>query len=216
MRPRSSAAGPARRGSMDGTKLSRRCRGIRWLLVRCWAPLLFAAACVDRRPDVLPGDEDVGTRASQQQVLTYRTCSHAAPGELVALERTIPAGTEPLQGALAELVEGVSSTETAMGCTSFFTPDTRSSVVEVRRSVTGDTVTVDFDGSIRSIPDVPGARSFLPPGVMAELTWTVFHQFQDVQALRLLLEGDEQEFWRWLAGPGGRVQVFTRADWEQI
>lgn len=173
---------------------------------------MVLSACVDAPrvdADAPPADDAV------QEVLTYRACSFGNPGELVPLPRSVPADRDSVAAAIAELVKGVNADEAARGCTSYFSEETRNSLRAVRRSGGGDTVTVEFRSLMGLVPEVQGARSFLPPGIMAELTWTVF-QFTDVEAIRFSIDGDEQAFWRWLGGPGTRAQVYTRADWEQI
>lgn len=114
-----------------------------------------------------------------------------------------------------ELVKGVNASETALGCTSFFSSQTQNAVRSVRQTEQGDTVFVDFREIDRALADSADVKSFLPPGIMAELTWTIF-QFAEVNAIRFSFDGSETAFWRWLAGPDAVTEVFTRADWEQI
>ena len=151
-----------------------------------------------------------------QEVSAYRACDHGAPGELVPISRRVPAEVDPATAALPLVLAGVSEQEPASGCTSFFSQSTTGALRLVSRSPTGDTIRVDFDDFSEQIPDVAGAKSFLPPGVMAELTWTIFHQFPEIQAVHFSFEGDEQAFWEWAGGPGTEAQVYTRAMWERI
>lgn len=179
----------------------------------CLAIAMVLSACVDAPradADAPPSGDAV------QEVLTYRACSFGNPGELVPLPRSVPAGRDPVAAAIAELVTGVNADEAAKGCTSYFSERTQDVLRAVRRSGSGDTVTVEFRNLKGLVPEVQGARSFLPPGIMAELTWTVFRQYTEVEAIRFSIDGDEQAFWHWLGGPGTPAQVYTRADWEQI
>jgi hypothetical protein len=71
----------------------------------------------------------------------------------------------------------------------------------------------DFSGTI---PELAGATSFLPPGVMAELIWTIFRQFEEIDAARFSFDGDEATFWSWIDGEGTEPRAFTREDWDRI
>ncbi|HEX2165733.1 MAG TPA: GerMN domain-containing protein [Longimicrobiales bacterium] len=135
---------------------------------------------------------------------------------MVPLPRTVSADRDPAAASIAAVVAGVSEAEADRGCSSFFSSRTANSLRDVRRSSNGDTVIVDFRNFTDALPEAPGVKSFLPPGVMAELTWTLFHQFPDIAAARFLFDGDEQAFWTWLGGPGTAAHAFTRAMWEQI
>ena len=101
--------------------------------------------------------------------------------------------------------------ERERGLRSSFGPWTDNALLDVQRR--GDTVHIDLVEFPRAILDDPGAKSFLPPGLMADITWTMFRQFPDVAAIRLSFAGSEQAFWSWLGGP---VRAFTRRDWERV
>lgn len=182
-----------------------------------WAALLVVACASCAEPS-LPERTDERETPSQtrlQEVITYRACSSAPPGALMPLPRDVPTEQDPLTSAVMELVKGVNDRESALGCTSFFSTETQNALRGIRRTESGDTVLVDFRDFARALGDSAGVKSFLPPGIMAELTWTIF-QFDDVNAIRFSFDGSESAFWQWLAGPDAAPEVFTRADWEQI
>jgi hypothetical protein len=114
----------------------------------------------------------------------------------------ISADREPVAAAVETLLEGVNEEERGRGCESFFSSSTAGALREIRRSDRGDTLAVDLRDFTGALPDAPGVKSFLPPNVMAELTWTLFHQFPQIEALRFSFDGDEGTFWVWLGGPG--------------
>jgi hypothetical protein len=151
-----------------------------------------------------------------QEVFAYRACDFAAPGELIALPREVPADVDPVAATVSELLRGVTDEERAGGCRSFFSSETDDALRSVRTNPDGDTVHLDFRDFSAALPDEPAAKSFLPPGVMAELTWTIYHQFPRVQAVRFSFDGDEQAFWSWLGGESTEPTTFTRGMWERI
>ena len=184
---------------------------------RSWRVVLFClfAACAEA-PIADRGAQDPADPATPaHEVFTYRACSSAAPGALLPSPHRVPAGADPVASVVVELVKGVNAHESALGCVSFFSPKTQGALRSVHRNERGDTLLVDFRNFTDALPDTAGVTSFLPPGIMAELTWTLF-QFDEVEAVRFSFDGDEQAFWHWLGGPGTPVEVFTRTNWEQI
>ena len=190
-------------------------RGPRVARVVCVILLFALAACTEAPIPDGGAWETADPPARMQEVITHRSCSSADPGALLPLARHVPADRDPVASAVAELLKGVDEHEAALGCASFFSPETRGALRGVRRNERGDTVFVDFRDFSDALPDDVGVNSFLPPGIMAELTWTLF-EFETIDAIRFAFDGDEPAFWSWLAGPGARVEVFTRRDWEQI
>ena len=183
---------------------------------RLAAALLCVGACTEPPRGEQAPESGRATESPSQEVFAYRACETAAPGALVPLPRTVAAGRDRAAAAVRELVRGVNEEERRRGCTSVFSSRTEHAVRNVYRSAGGDTLTVDFHDFTAAIPDVPGARSFLPPGVLAELTWTIFQQFPDIEAVRFSFDGDERAFWSWVGGAGTPPQVYTRGMWERI
>ena len=167
-------------------------------------PASPSAACVSPHPSA---------HADSQVVAVYFACERGNPGQLYPAYRSVAAERPAIEAALAELLRGPTAEERALGLHSLFGARTAGALRSVRLSSGGDTVTVDLEPLADRLPANPAAKSFLPPGVMAELTWTIFAQFADVQAARFAFDGSESAFWRWLDGP---PQIFTRSDWEQI
>lgn len=183
-----------------------------------WSPLvlLLVSACTAAAPrSDGPRAPDERGQPPVQEVFAYRACEFSAPGELVALPREVAADREPVAAAIGELLEGVTEPERARGCRSFFSSRTENALRDVRLGAGGDTLFVDFRDFSEAIPDTPGAKSFLPPGVMGELTWTIFQQFPHIEAVRFSFAGDESAFWSWLAGEGTQPRAYTRSMWER-
>lgn len=178
--------------------------------------LLAVCACTGTsQPEETSASGDTAD-SPVQEVFVYRACELGAPGELIALPREVPGDLEPTTAAIRELVRGVNEEERARGCRSFFSSDTENALRAVHHSEEGDTVHVDFRDFSEAIPDVSGAKSFLPPGVMAELTWTIFRQFPGIEAIRFSFDGDERAFWSWVGDEGTEPQVFSRSMWERL
>ena len=189
--------------------------------------LLLPVACVgapdDGRADRSSSDsasavqpclvERPAAAADSQVVAAYFACESGTPGQLYPAYRQVAAGRPALEAALTELLRGPTPEERALGLRSFFGASAAGALRSVRRSAGGDTATIDLEPLADRLPDDPAARSFLPPGVMAELTWTIFAQFPEVEVVRFSFGGSEAAFWRWLGGP---LQPFTRSDWEQV
>lgn len=152
-----------------------------------------------------------------QVVQVYFINTEGAPGELYPVSRTAPTQVDPVEAALQELLGGPTQAEYLQGYRSRFSEQTAGMLRGITRSDSGDTLTIDFADFRHLLGEhnVP-ATSFAPGGIMADITWTVFKQFPDVQALRFAFHGDEGAFWSWLAGAPGAPEVFTRTDWSQI
>lgn len=164
-------------------------------------------------------------------VTVYFNCAFAEPGALAPAARAAPAaGTAPAAGAapapgaaselsgrlrvaLEALLAGPSAEERRRGYSSSFSERTADALLDVRVNARGDTVWLDFRNFVLELPDDPAVKSFLPPGVMAGLTWTIFSSFPGIEAVHFAFDGSEAAFWAWL---GGDAQAFTRRHWEQI
>lgn len=153
-----------------------------------------------------------------QVVEVYYVCSEEAPGGLYPVSRKVPKDADPVQAALEEMLCGPTKEEQLKGYRSHFSKLTAGMLRSVTRSGDGKTIAIDFADFCDFLGEngIPRPTSFGPGGMMADITWTVFNQFPDVQALRFAFEGDEDEFWSWLERKPAKAQVFTRADWEQI
>lgn len=188
--------------------------------------LAFTAACASA------SDEDAAARespaaisvarcevaepvggAGRQRIVVYFACPEGTPGQLYPVPRMTPDSVSAMEGALRALLSGPTDAERSRGLTSLLGPHTANALRSVRFESGTGTLSIDFDGLTTRVPDMPGASSFLPPGVMAELTWTIFAQFPEVQAVRFSEGGSERAFWAWL---GAEPEVFTREDWERI
>lgn len=165
------------------------------------------SSCADPRPEERPG-----TRV----VTVYFACTGDVPGQLYPAYRAVPEDAEAVQAALEEMLAGPDEAERSLGYQSLFSDRTAGMLHGVTRSATGDTLTIDFADFRAALRDSPNPTSFVPGGVMADITWTVFQQFPDVRALRFAFDGDEGAFWSWLSARSGEPQVFTRTDWEQV
>jgi hypothetical protein len=163
-----------------------------------------SAACVSPHPTAHP---------DSQVVAAYFPCERGNPGQLYPAFRHVAADRPAIEAALGELLRGPTPQERALGLHSLFGSSTADALRSVVLSAQGDTVTVDLEPLAGRLPANSAAKSFLPPGVMAELTSTIFAQFADVEAVRFAFDGSEETFWHWLDGP---PQIFTRSDWEQI
>lgn len=178
--------------------------------------LLMLSSCVEPpRPAAVPGEE-TAAESAVQEVSAWRACESAPPGALVPLPREVDADVDAVTAAIRVVLEGVNDMERKRGCRSFFSSRTAGALRGVHGSANGDTVSVDFEDFSDVIVAAPEARSFLPPGIMAELTWTIFVQFPDIDAVRFSFDGNEQAFWTWVGGEGTPAQTFTRRMWEQI
>jgi hypothetical protein len=139
---------------------------------------------------------------------------------LYPVYRSVPDSQVALVAAVGELVQGPSPAEASAGLRSFFSSATSGVLRRGRRSANGDTLILDFTDLHRLHPARRDVRSFLPPGLLADLTWTVFkHEPNRVEAVRVSIDGEEAAFWRWVApeeAAGARPRAFTRADWERL
>jgi hypothetical protein len=163
-----------------------------------------AVGCQAPQPTVAPGT---------RRVAVYFACAGGLPGQLYPVVRLVDDTVPAVEAALTELLRGPTAAERERGFHSYFSLRTAGALRQVRTSARGDTVYVDFADLPARLPGTEIVKSFLPPGVMAELLWTIFEQFPDVQAVRFSDSGSERAFWVWL---GGRLRVVTRRDWEQI
>jgi hypothetical protein len=159
------------------------------------------------RPDVEPG---------VQVVAVYFTCEAPVPGQLYPVYRQVPEGADPVRVAVEYVLRGPTAEERSHGFRSLFSDRTAGMLRGIERSADGVTLRIDFADFRPALQENTIPASFGAGGVMADITWTVFQQFPDVQALRFAFEGDERAFWSWVAGEPSAPQVFTRRDWEQV
>lgn len=153
-----------------------------------------------------------------QVVNVYFACSKKEPGGLYPVDREVRRDEDPVKAALEEMLKGPSEEEKKLGYMSRFSAQTAGMLNNIKRSEDGETLIIDF-ADFRKLFDrskVPSPTSFGPGGIMADITWTIFKQFPDVNALRFSFEGDESAFWSWLAGEQHEPETFTRTDWENI
>jgi len=172
---------------------------------------------LDNNP-LTPFKKLVNTGINTRVVNVYYACSKLDPGGLYPVVRRVSLDVDPIQAALEEMMKGPSEEEKKLGYISWFSARTAGMLNSVKRSKDGKTVIIDF-ADFRGLFDrnsIPSPTSFLTGGIMADITWTVFKQFPDVDALRFSFEGDESAFWSWLAGSEHEPKVFTRRDWEQV
>lgn len=174
---------------------------------------------LDNDPIKPIGKMEPETVEEHTQVLNvYYTCTEQAPGGLYPVDRIVPEKVDAIQAALEEMLKGPSEEEKKLGFRSHFSEQTAGMLKSVERIKDGKTIIINF-ADFRNRIDrstVPSSVSFGPGGIMADITWTIFKQFPDVDALRFSFEGDESAFWSWLTGQQHAPKVFTRTDWEQV
>lgn len=163
--------------------------------------------CEEPRPAEQPG-----TRV----IAIYYACDGPVPGQLYAVYRRVPEGADPVHAAIEQLLRGPTEEERRRGFWSLFSSETAGMLRGISRNAGGDTVTINFADFRDALRESPIPASFGPGGVMAEITWTIFRQFPQVQALRFAFDGSEEAFWSWLGGASAKPQAFTRADWERV
>ncbi len=178
--------------------------------------LIFVlAGCGDGGEDT-PSTSTPSIPEATQEVAVYLSCEGADPGTLQPMPRMAPAELDPAEASIRMLLRGATENERSQGCRSFFSPETAGALLSFRRSGGRDTVSFNFADFSDAIPNTAAAKSFLPPGVMAELTWTLFYQFDEIEAANFAFDGSQDAFWSWIAGEPSSAQTFTRQDWEQL
>ena len=113
--------------------------------------------------------------------------------EVQSYPRPLPAGADPLEFALSQLVAGPTGAEADAGAGSFFSDQTADAIASVTRS----------DGLV--VVDLVDVRSLLnnastscgSEALLAQLNGTAF-QFDDVDRTRYRIEGSCDEFANWL------------------
>lgn len=177
--------------------------------------VLLLAGCGDAGEND-PSSSSPSAPEATQEVAVYLSCEGAQPGSLQPMQRMAPAELDPAEASIQSLLRGATESERAQGCRSFFSPETAGALLSFRRSAGRDTVSFNFADFSDAIPNNVAAKSFLPPGVMAELTWTLFDQFDQIEAANFAFDGSRDAFWSWIAGEPSTAQTFTRRDWEQL
>ena len=114
-------------------------------------------------------------------------------GAVEAFPRSIPAGLDPVEAALSELVVGPTVDETAAGAGSLFSAATADVVTSV--TLNGGLLLVDFADLPALIPNA--STSCGSEALLAMLNSTVF-QFSDVDRVRYLIDGSCDAFANWL------------------
>lgn len=107
-----------------------------------------------------------------QTVQVYYACTKEAPGGLYPVDRKVSAGAGAIQATIEELLKGPTEEESARGYWSRFSKQTEGMLNSVCLSEDGKTVIIDF-ADFRDIFDrnsVPSPTSFLPGGIMADIT----------------------------------------------
>jgi hypothetical protein len=133
-------------------------------------------------------------------------------GSLYGVARPVPAGEEGLRVAIEELLSGPTEAEREQGYSSTIA-GLKDVALHDATVMAQETAVIDVTGLPQPVPEE--ARSFLQPGIMAELTWTVF-KLDDglVNGVEFQLDGSCDAFWQ--AMGADECQVYTRQDWEQV
>ncbi len=164
------------------------------------------AVCVDR-----PAHPD---RTGGEEVIVYFFCdSRSDPATLRGVLRPVPEGSTQLEAAIGSLLEGPTEEERGMGYLS---------TIATYPQIAVDTVSLYSGRAVVSFSSFPHEvdrehTSFLRPGLMAELTWTVYLHDADrfaIDAVTFDLGGDCHELARRL-GYDECLRT-TREDWERI
>jgi len=151
------------------------------------ALVLVTTACSEA-PDAR--DADPGGGAPPDSITVTFTRAEAP----VTVRRALPAGSDPVRGALDWLVRGPTGAEGDEGVESWFSGETAGSVRSVGLDDSGRLV-VDFNDLSNLIP---GASSSTGSQLLLqELNGTVF-TFPEVESVEYRMEGSCTRFWEWL------------------
>ncbi len=137
--------------------------------------------------------EPTTTRAAEQQtVLVYFSVDGADCGAVDAFERTGPAGSEPVELALTELLGGPTAGEQGEGAGSFFSSETADTLQAI--DLTDGLLTVEFS-DIRFLNNA--STSCGSQALLSSLSSTAL-QFDAVERVRFTIWGSCSLFWNWL------------------
>jgi hypothetical protein len=134
------------------------------------------------------------TRPSAASVTVYFSSGAESDcSEVIAVERSLHEGRTPLESALTHLVGGPTGRERSEGASSWFSPDTASTIALVRLN-DGQAV-VGFMGLAGLIPNA--STSCGSEGLLAQLNATIL-QFPEVDLARYEESGSCETFMNWL------------------
>ncbi len=184
------------------------------------ALLLFSTACGDHPPE--PGDPPTEAMEPREAFITvFFTRGEETVGVLRSLEeadsapwytegpagapRSMEGTAQALEAALRELLMGPTPEEREDGISSWFSPETATSLRSVSVDDHGNVV-VDFQDLAHSIPAASSSAGSTM--LLAELNATVF-QYPLVRSVEYRMGGSCDAFWNWLQYS---CQVLTRED----
>ncbi len=128
----------------------------------------------------------------EQTVLVYFSVDGDDCAAVEGFERSGPAGTNPIELALTELLGGPTAEEESAGAGSFFSSETADALYEW--DLTDGLLTVEFR-DIRFLNNA--STSCGSQALLASMTDTVF-QFPTVERVRFTIFGSCSLFWNWL------------------
>lgn len=157
-------------------------------------------------------------------VAVYFACEGGTPGQLYPVWRRVHDNDsgqnrlsleDSIETAISGVLRGPTPTEEARGLRQRYSGETKGALLGVR--LENDTLArIDFrSGLADKLSGDSGARSFTAVGLVGPLLWTVFDQFEGVDAVRFSLDGSERAFWQWL-DEEGEPQAITREQWAEV
>lgn len=123
----------------------------------------------------------------------FSTGDGADCGEVSPFTRTVPAQSVGVQAALASLLGGPNTDESAAGAGSLFSAETAD--ISLRTQLAGGVLTVDFTGLTGSVPNA--STSCGTEALLAQLNATVL-QFPDIDRVRYQSDGSCEALMNWL------------------
>lgn len=157
--------------------------------------------CADSAAHPEPGADEVA-------VYFFCESPDAVAGQLYGVVR--PADDDALTAAIEAQLRGPTEQEAAQGYASTLAGFDGVTLNEAAFDDSGRAV-IDLSGLPDPLPE--HTESFLPPGIMAELTWTAFH-VPGIDRIEFRLDGSCDDFWQLLGQDDCRD--YTRHDWEQV
>lgn len=157
------------------------------------------------------GDVVEDTEPGPGSVAVYLYCEGTMPGP-VAVTRAVPDDATPIETATEALADGPTDEERDQGFYSTLAELGDVVVVDARIDEEGSRAVVD----LANLPDelTPEQRSFLPPGFLEQIAFTVFHLDDAIQEIELRRDGSCDAFWDLLTGEDCRP--YTRDDWGHV